>query len=133
MTQRVLIVDDDRQLRLVLKHILRREGYDVAEAGDGFAALQSAKAARVNGGFDLALVDIIMPNKEGIETIMEIRRDHPDMRIIAMSGGRRLNYAVNGESGRDPLQLAQECGANFAIAKPFEPADIRSLVRMCFS
>lgn len=121
MSKSVLIVDDDRQLRIALKIILQREGYDVSEAADGYGAVHNVAAA---DGYDIVLMDIIMPNKEGIETILELRRKRPDMKIIAMSGGARSH-------GFDPLKLARDCGANFTIAKPFEPRDIRELIRLC--
>ncbi len=121
MNKSVLIVDDDRQLRVALKIILQREGYDVSEAADGYGAIHNVSAA---DGYDVVLMDIIMPNKEGIETILELRKKRPHMKIIAMSGGARSH-------GYDPLKLARECGANFTIAKPFEPRDIRELMRLC--
>jgi two-component system chemotaxis response regulator CheY len=124
MDKSILVVDDDRQLRLALKHILAREGYSVSEASNGYGALQSLAAA--GGHFDAVLMDIIMPDKEGIETILEIRRKNPDLKIIAMSGGGRMH-------DYNPLKLARECGADFTIAKPFEPAEIRRLIRSCWT
>jgi DNA-binding response OmpR family regulator len=121
MNKSILIVDDDRQLRLMLRHILSREGFEVSEAADGFGAIQNIMSA---GRYDVVLMDIIMPDKEGIETILEIRKKKPQQKIIAMSGGGRMR-------DYDPLKLARDCGANFVIAKPFEPKDIRELVRVC--
>lgn len=125
MNRNILVVDDNAQLRLALRHILAREGYDVDEACDGQEALESIEVASRSKGYDLILMDIIMPRKEGLETILELRKQNPQMKIIAMSGGGRLNNF-------DPLKLARDCGANFVINKPFEPDKLRSLVRMCW-
>jgi DNA-binding response OmpR family regulator len=122
MNKSILVVDDDRQLRSMLKRILEREGYDVAEAADGYAALQQASAQ----DYDLVITDIIMPHKEGFETILELRCKNPGIKIIAMSGGGRM---MDGNC----LELARNCGANFTIAKPFEPAAVRKLVRLCLA
>lgn len=116
----ILVAEDDAQMRLMLRHILSREGHDVAEAGDGNAALRLLEER----AFDLVLMDIIMPGKEGIETILEIRRTRPHLKIIAMSGGARFHAF-------DPLATARDCGANFVIAKPFQPSELRELVRLC--
>lgn len=124
MSKNILIVDDDPQLRLALSHVLRRLGHQVDQAANGHHALQNI--AQHPAGYDLVLMDIIMPDKEGIETILELRKTRPELKIIAMSGGARLhNY--------DPLKLARDCGANFVIAKPFEPAALRSMVSSCLT
>jgi len=118
----ILIVDDDPQLRLALTHILKREGHAVDQAENGLRALQSIEAHV--SGYDLVLMDIIMPDQEGIETILTLRKDKPDLKIIAMSGGARRHMF-------DPLKLATDCGANFVLAKPFEPEALRQMVRLC--
>lgn len=123
MNKSILIVDDDPQLRLMLRHVLMRDGYDVDEAEDGRVAVDKITG---RGVYDLILMDIIMPNKEGIETILELRKKRPDLKIIAMSGGARAHSF-------DPLALARDVGANFSIAKPFEPAAIRDMVRLCWA
>lgn len=122
MNKSILLVDDDPQLRLALRHILAREGYHITEAADGAEALHALQ----EHDFDLILMDVIMPNKEGIETILEVRKLKPDLHIIAMSGGGRRHTF-------DPLKLARDCGARYVIAKPFEPAEIKELVRQCWA
>lgn len=84
----ILIADDDAQMRLSLRHILVRAGYLVDEASNGREAVLRINARE--GGYDVVLMDIIMPDQEGIETILHLRKNHPDLRIIAMSGGARL-------------------------------------------
>lgn len=120
--KKILVVDDDAQLRLSLRHILVREGHRIDEAINGQQAIDSIDAAEDE--YDLVLMDIIMPDKEGIETILHLRRRYPSLKIIAMSGGARL-------FDFDPLRLARDCGANFILAKPFEPAALRDMVRLC--
>lgn len=120
----ILVVDDDAQMRLSLRLILRRSGYAVAEAANGREAI--AEIERAVEDYDLVLMDIIMPEQEGIETILHLRRRNPSLKIIAMSGGARLLET-------DPLFLAQNCGANFVLAKPFEPHALRDLVRLCLT
>jgi YesN/AraC family two-component response regulator len=79
----ILIIDDDQQILNMLSQILKRAGYGVVEALDG---KQGLKLYRENPT-DLIITDIIMPEKEGLETIMELQRDFPDVKIIAISGG----------------------------------------------
>lgn len=122
LARNILVVDDDPQLRLALSHVLRRLGHQVDQATNGHQALQNI--ADHPAGYDLILMDIIMPDKEGIETILELRKTRPQLKIIAMSGGARLH-------DYDPLKLARDCGANFVIAKPFEPAALRQMVHAC--
>lgn len=105
---RILLVDDDEQFRTMLCITLQRMGHEVSEAADGSIALRLNK----EDGFDLVMVDMIMPDKEGMETITEMRRLRPDLKIIAMSGGGRMN-------SHDILALAAGIGANKTLAKPF--------------
>jgi len=84
--KRILVIDDDIQIRQMLKQMLEREKYEVVEASDGKRAMELYRQAPT----DLVIVDIIMPVKGGIETIYELRRDFHDVKIIVMSGGSRL-------------------------------------------
>ena len=104
----ILLVDDEEQLRNLLKFVLESAGHSVCEAADGNEALASYRRIPA----DLVVTDIIMPNKEGTETILEFRRLSRDVKIVAMSGGGR-----NGS--QDYLKLAKSFGANLTLAKPF--------------
>ena len=105
--QRILIVDDDPGIRRALHILLSREGYQVTQARDGMEAL---RLWRGHGG-DLVITDLHMPEKNGIETIVELMSYSPGMRIIAMSGG--------GQTKRlDLLADAMMLGALRAIEKP---------------
>ncbi len=114
---KILLVDDDPDIRSLLKIMLTGEGHDVIEATDGTQALQVAQSQ----SFDLVLTDLIMPDKEGIETIMELRKKIPRIRIIAMSGG-----GVGRQE--DYLGLAGKLGAMRTLAKPFGVKELKEAV-----
>jgi CheY-like chemotaxis protein len=105
---RILLVDDDEALRKVLARTLILWGHEVLEASNGLDALAAQELEPV----DLMVTDLIMPRKEGIETIKECRRKHPTTKIIAMSGGGRSGAA-------DYLRMAKALGADGALSKPF--------------
>lgn len=114
----ILIIDDDPPTRRMLRQVLEREGYDVIEARDGREGLQYYRAAPT----DLIITDLLMPEKEGLETIMELRRDFPRARIIAISGGTklgRLNF----------LAMAQKLGAQYTLQKPFSLQEMVEIVQ----
>src|SRR5258706_15101020 len=96
----ILLVDDDEQLRTMLSEVLKRAGHEVQTACDGNEAIRMYG----RNPTDLVITDLIMPDKEGLEMIREIRRGFPTVRIIAMSGGGR-----NGPA--DYLALAERFGA----------------------
>jgi DNA-binding response OmpR family regulator len=111
---RILVVDDDIDLRLTMQEMLQAEGYEVSVAADGAQgiALQRKQPA------SLLITDIFMPNKEGIETIRDFRAEFPDVPIIAMSGGGRLKRRGS------TLFAAKEIGAAVILRKPFEMSDL---------
>ena len=115
---RILVVDDDEQIRFMLRIILDRAGYDVQVAPDGKEALAHLAAHPT----DLVILDIIMPGKEGIQTIIELRRDFPDLKIIAISGGGYI-------SAQKYLVSAVEFGADLTLAKPISRVDMLQAVR----
>ncbi len=84
--KRILIIDDDTQFRQMLRQTLERAEYEVVEAPDGNEGIKLFR----DGPTDLAITDIIMPEKEGLETIIELKREFTDVKIIAISGGGRL-------------------------------------------
>jgi CheY-like chemotaxis protein len=108
---KILIADDDQQVRVMLKMTLERAGYDVVEAEDGNEAVAKFKAEKP----DLVVTDIVMPEKEGIETIMELRALDPAVQIIAISGGGRINP-------EDYLAWAQKFGVEETFTKPVDRA-----------
>lgn len=106
---RILIADDDQQVRLMLKMTLERAGYEVIEAEDGNEAVQKFQSEKP----DLVVTDIVMPEKEGIETIMELRIIDPTVQIIAISGGGRINP-------EDYLNWATKFGVKKTFIKPVD-------------
>lgn len=114
----ILVMDDDGVFRQILKMRLEEAGYRVFDAGDGIKGLRLFNAEPI----DLAIIDIIMPGKEGIETIGELRRDYPGVKIIAISGGGRIN-------GENYLRAARLCGADRTFQKPFKREELLQAIR----
>jgi DNA-binding NtrC family response regulator len=115
---RILIVDDNINLRGILRQILESAGHQVREASNGVEAMKVLS----EGPAELVITDVIMPDKEGIETVIEIRKIFPDMKIIVMSAGGRFGP-------EDYLETATVFGANRTIAKPFSRNDILKTVQ----
>lgn len=113
---RILLIDDDDALREILAVVLTRSGHAVTQANTGKkgVALFLAEPA------DLVITDLIMPDQEGIETIVQLRREHPDVAIIAMSGGV-------SNSGMY-LNLAAKLGAQRVLGKPFTMTELLNTV-----
>jgi DNA-binding NtrC family response regulator len=114
---RILIVDDDIALRKMLRLTLLRLGHAASEARDGEEALAIIREAPV----DVMLTDLIMPGREGLETIEAVRREFPEMRIIAMSGG-------GCATAFQYLTLARHMGAHRTLAKPFSNDELTTTV-----
>jgi len=114
----ILIIDDEDQFRKMLRQMLERAGYEVREAADGEKGLQLFRQQPA----DLVITDIFMPEKEGIETIFELRRDFPDVKIIAISGGGRIG-------GLQSLKHAEGAGAERTLIKPFERRELLQAIQ----
>jgi DNA-binding response OmpR family regulator len=115
---RILLVDDEPLVLELFREILVLDQHDVTTAGDGNAAV----AALSHGTFDLVITDLVMPDREGLETIMTLRHQYPQLPIIAMSGGGRGN-------SMDYLDLAAKLGARKTLAKPFSAQVLLDAVR----
>lgn len=115
---RILIIDDDAQTRIVLQEMLVREGYEVVEASDGHEGLHCYQAAPS----DVIILDILMPEQEGLETIRALRRLDPAVKIIAMSGGGQIG-------SMDFLRVAAALGAQRTLRKPFPQQEMLDAVR----
>lgn len=113
----ILVIDDENEVRYAIRAVLEDHGHSVAEAETGNAGLATLETR----AFDIVLCDIIMPDKEGIETIAEIRARLPAQRIVAMSGGGRIMK-------EDYLAVAAAVGATHTIAKPFDAAALTEMV-----
>jgi CheY-like chemotaxis protein len=122
MKSYILVIDDDALVRQTLTLVLESEGYEVRSAPEGRQGLQAFRKRRP----DLVISDIIMPDMEGIQTIMELRILSRDCPIIAISGGGRLGKV-------DFLEAAKQLGATASLRKPFETADLLQTVALCLT
>ena len=104
----VLVVDDEAWIRAFAAEALSAAGYLTSVADDGHGAIRSLEVMP----FDLAMVDMVMPEKEGVETIIEIKRRWPNCKVVAMAGDGRI-------SAGQYLRLATHFGADAVLAKPF--------------
>ena len=103
----IVIVDDDPTIRMIAGEMLRHEDYAVVEASDGNEALGVVAILPV----DLVVLDMLMPNKDGLETIAELKVTHPDVRILAISSGGQMDKEML-------LRTALAFGADEALPKP---------------
>lgn len=118
----ILIIDDEEQIRAVLRLILEKKGYHVLEASDGGKGIKCCRSNQV----DLVITDIFMPDKEGIETIIELKRDFPKMKIFAMSGG--------GSVGPDTfLKISSQLGVIKTFTKPIDRKALLNEIEAIFS
>ena len=117
MITRVLVVEDEKLVRRTLSMMLRAGGHEVTEVEDGQRALSYLERHPA----DVVVTDIIMPVKDGLELIAELRRRFPNVKIIAISGGTRSSRA-------DALNAAKALGANRILAKPFRQEALLDLV-----
>ena len=114
----ILIIEDDDQIRTMLRQVLELEGYRVVTARDG----REGTAVFRKRPADLVITDMVMPRKDGMETIMDLRLEFPNVKIIAISGGGR----VGPESY---LDVAAGFGAARVFSKPFEISKLLDAVR----
>ncbi|MFO0983630.1 MAG: response regulator [Planctomycetota bacterium] len=115
---RILIIEDDAQLRAMLRQMLESAGHEVSDAQDG----RTGVAQWASSPADLIITDILMPDKDGLEAIMEVRRTTPHAKIIAITGG--------GNVGRvNLLHIANQLGAQRTLLKPFDRRELLSTVR----
>ncbi len=120
--KKVLIIDDNDAVRGTIARLLELAGYETVSAGDGNEGLVRMRQDRP----DLIITDIIMPVKEGIETIRQILVEQPCAKIIANSGGGR-------HGNMDFLEAARKLGAIDVIEKPFDPDDLVQRVSYCIA
>ncbi|WP_421901722.1 response regulator [Maridesulfovibrio sp.] len=105
---RILVVDDDPISRQVLKAMLEKEGHLVTEAEDGVKAVKGYDRNLI----DLVITDIFMPEKEGVQTVRELMKENPDVKIIAVSGG-------SSSANYDSLDWIKMFGVKYTFTKPF--------------
>lgn len=114
----ILVIDDEPSVLELARTILERAGYEVIAAPDGRVGMRLFRERPS----DLVITDLIMPEKEGIEVIIELRRDFPDVKIVAISGGGIID-------AENYLTLAKNLGAHCIIRKPFGMNEMLEAVR----
>ncbi len=118
MTHRVLVVDDEPYIRRLLRRKMEQCGYDVADAVDGRDAIRQLS----DSAFDLVIADIVMPERDGLEVIMFLKKEQPHVKVIAVSAPGNELY----------LTSAKALGAARVFSKPFELADIAGAAEELF-
>ncbi len=113
----ILVVDDDMALRQLVQRTLEGAGHKVACAGNGREASRAMAAAK--SPYDLVVTDLLMPERDGLELIDELRHQYPLVRVIAMSGGGRV-------AREEYLRMAKGLGAHALLNKPFNPEQLLS-------
>ncbi len=104
-------MDDDVEFRQMLRKMLERAGYEVTEAADGKEGMKLFHKAPM----DLVITDMLMPEQDGVETVIELRREFADVKIIAISGGGQID-------SKEYLRMAERLGATHTFSKPFKYA-----------
>ncbi len=115
---RVLIVDDDEQIRVLLQQMMEWAGFEVLVAENGKIAMQMQSRQPA----DLVITDLIMPEQEGLETISRLKKDYAGIKIIAISGGGRIGPEAY-------LPAALELGADLVFSKPFDVQEVVNSVK----
>ena len=118
---RVLLIDDEQMVRKIVRKMLERSSHEVTEAENGRLGLEQLKT----GAFDLVITDIIMPEMEGVETLMTVREQYPSVKVIAMSGGGRTGNI-------DFLSAAEKLGASAILHKPFTLGALTTAIEATF-
>jgi len=109
--KRILLADDDPLVRSMFSRILQRAGYEVVAVENGLQVLKAMRDASEADRFDLLVLDIVMPEMEGLETIKEMRASHPDLPILAISGAGAISEGQY-------LPIAAHMGAQRTLQKP---------------
>lgn len=112
---RILVIEDDPEVRELLEETLRRAGHEVLSAANGKDAIPLFRANPV----EVIIADMLMPEKDGLETIAELRSISPNVKIIAISGARPELMV---------LSMAEKLGAVKTLAKPFRPDEVIDVV-----
>jgi len=115
----VLIVDDEEAIRRLIRSTLEQAGYHVREAADGKAGLSHYRQSPA----DLVIMDILMPDQDGLESILTLRREFPEARIMAITGGSDMIGILNF------LDVARMLGARRTLQKPFEMQQLLDAVQ----
>ena len=125
--QRILVIDDEPFVLEALARVLGSTAVTVIGASNADAGLTAMRESPV----DLVIIDVILPGMDGVEAIKIMRREFPEVRIIAISGGGNFvlnSYLPEAISTNAYLAACKAAGANGTLAKPFETAELRALI-----
>jgi CheY-like chemotaxis protein len=116
---RILVIDDDNDVRQLICRMISSEGYEALEASNG---KEGMIIIRSDPKIDIVVTDLIMPEQEGLETIKELKRDFPQIKILAISGGGKID-------AQNYLAIAKGMGADLALSKPFVRQDFLNAIQ----
>lgn len=116
--KRILVVEDDEAMCKHLQELLVHFGFEVRSASDGTAGLNVLKAWPP----DLVILDVFLPQKDGFEMLLELRRDHPRLKVLVMTGKEHLIF---GKS----IKFAEQLGANCTLTKPFTTKELETCIK----
>ena len=120
---KVIIIDDEEDIRIALKEVFVRAGFEVEVASDGNEGMNLLR----EHGADLVITDVIMPGSDGVETAYNIRREFPETKIIVMSGGGNvasMGYEPGAITTTAYLASAAAIGADVTLTKPFDREEL---------
>ena len=116
--KKILVIDDEEQMRDMLQGLLEQRGYEVVVAPNGKVGARLCTEEQIG----VVITDLLMPEMDGIETIMALKREFPDVKIIAISGGGRIGP-------EDYLKMANSLGAQYTLKKPFSTKELLEAVK----
>ena len=120
---RIMVIDDEPLICEMLQVVLSRAGHDVLTASNGIEALHLIGE---DGAVELVIADIVMPEMDGLETIVQLRKRHPGLKVIAISGGSRIGNA-------DFLAMAERLGASETFYKPLDNDELLVAIGRCLN
>jgi len=117
----ILVADDDVSVRFTIRDFLESVGHSVTEACSGKECMTILDQG---GDFDAVIIDVIMPEKDGVETMREIKRSRPDLKVVVTSGGGRSRNL-------ELLDVAKVLGADAVLSKPFTQSQLLEILADC--
>ncbi len=125
--KKILVIEDDDMVRNLIKKMLEFEGFSVECASNGKEGFEKY----AENSADLVITDLIMPEQDGIETIIQLKKIAPDIKIIAISGGGQLGPGK--VDARDYLDIAKSFGAFCILPKPIDRTELISMIKGAFT
>ncbi len=120
---RILLIEDEQQVRKLLQEVLEQNGHEVIECSNGIEGIRQYKQSL----FNLVILDVLLPDKNGFEILNELKQHHSQVNVLAISGG------FASDTDDNVLHIAQRLGANKVLAKPFDLTDFLAVVNQLLS